>query len=262
MKKIFVSLLLGVTIVVAGVKGTIINAEENKEISINLEQIHSTRIFNEQPQTYKIDNGLQKYEFNANVSDKNTYTFEIKSHLSAEKEILELNLVNDVTEIRDENKEYIGSISFLDITDTKGNDLSHLIIEKKVEDNKIIQTIDTSNIEGEIHATAYTSIRSMTYSSYFNSSSWITRDGKKSLSISPKTILTTTNGSPNAESAKRNDSWNKLLDKHSKDSNWKNTSSMKSQYICHIDFAGWWKTPWNIEPWRTGTANFNNKCNP
>lgn len=262
MKKFFVSLLLGFIIVVAGVKNTIINAEENTETSIILNQVNNSRNSSEQSGAQKIDDGLQKYSFNANISDKNTYTFEIKYHLSSDEGVPELNLINDIAEIRDENKQYVGSISFLDITDTKGNDLSHLILEKRIEDNKIIQTIDTSNIDGEIYATAYTSIRSMTYSSYFNSSSWITREGKKSLSISPKSILTTTNGSPNAESAKRNDSWNKLFDKHSKDSNWKNTSSMKSQYICHIDFARWWKAPWNIEPWRTGTANFDNKCNP
>ncbi|WP_077595998.1 DUF2599 domain-containing protein [Oceanobacillus kimchii] len=63
----------------------------------------------------------------------------------------------------------------------------------------------------------------------------------------------------------RNDSWQKLLDRHVNEDQFYNQYGMKDQYSCHFDFAKGNKTPWNIEPSRPDVGYIEtvlNGCNP
>ena len=40
-----------------------------------------------------------------------------------------------------------------------------------------------------------------------------------------------------------------LYEKHKNGYQWKNTESMKKQFICHV-YKVFFKFEWNIEPWR------------
>lgn len=63
-----------------------------------------------------------------------------------------------------------------------------------------------------------------------------------------------------------NHGWSAAFDslyyKHSDDSRWSNTYSLRDQFICHYNFARQFKSPWNLETWRPGGAGFGNRCNP
>lgn len=101
------------------------------------------------------------------------------------------------------------------------------------------------------------------YSTYFSSFAWITRDGVKSLSLTP-TSYTLNAPDPGEAAVRMIDSWNKLYAVHSSSSNWYNTGGMKDQYECHYNFAKA-KTPWNLEPSRPDvsyTATVAALCNP
>lgn len=102
------------------------------------------------------------------------------------------------------------------------------------------------------------------FSQYYSSSKWITRNGKVSLSLQPKKpAYQEPPGMAGAHLQKYR--WEVVKNKHSKDSKWKNTASMKAQLNCHADYPKKFKTPWNIEPWRTET-NYHKVvlkgCNP
>lgn len=108
-------------------------------------------------------------------------------------------------------------------------------------------------------------VDSYKYSDYFDSVSWITRDGVVSLSIHPDTNspLITTNG--NIKMAHASHAFDLLKDKWSSSSKWKNTKAMSAQFHCHVLGAGKAKTPWNLEPHRTTTSlpeTMANACNP
>ncbi|ASI36907.1 hypothetical protein A0126_19060 (plasmid) [Exiguobacterium sp. N4-1P] len=109
------------------------------------------------------------------------------------------------------------------------------------------------------------SLDSYKYSDYFDSVSWITRDGVVSLSIHPdkKSPLITSNG--NIKMAHAGHAFSLLKAKWSSSSKWKNTSAMSAQFHCHVLGAGKAKTPWNLEPHRTTTslpATMAKACNP
>lgn len=91
------------------------------------------------------------------------------------------------------------------------------------------------------------------YNTFFASAHWTVRDNMYSLSITPKF------GYQWEPVSSYEDSWNALYWKHSPDARWTNTSSMKKQYLCHVNFAGGWKVPWNLEPSRTNVNPFT--CN-
>ncbi len=102
-------------------------------------------------------------------------------------------------------------------------------------------------------------LASGTYNDYFISSRWYfddrgdAPDNEYYLSVMPRSnsLWQETNGSQNA--------WNRLYDSHSQSSHWHNTASMEKQFMCHAHFAGGWKTPWNLEPWKTNVNPFT--CN-
>lgn len=102
---------------------------------------------------------------------------------------------------------------------------------------------------------------SYTFSQYFSSGNWIVRDGIVSLSLEPTNTLTKLI----VNHAIRTDSWNKVKDTFSGDSQWGNTGSMQNQYLCHLDFAKSFKTPWNLEPHRPDVGYLKTvaaSCNP
>ena len=96
-----------------------------------------------------------------------------------------------------------------------------------------------------------------TYHDYFEYSWWRQRDydgtQKWCLSIEPKASYSWQE--PNASQY----AWNIIYNMHGQSSRWDNTLSMEKQFMCHAHFAGGWKTPWNLEPWRTNVNPFT--CN-
>lgn len=102
------------------------------------------------------------------------------------------------------------------------------------------------------------------FDDYFEKVEWINRDGIASLSIYPKAyIVNILAGHDTVKHQQR--SFDLLEERFSNDSRWKNIKSLEQQYVCHADFAGTGKVPWNIEPHRT-TTNYRDviiaKCNP
>ncbi|WP_368504290.1 DUF2599 domain-containing protein [Alkalihalophilus sp. As8PL] len=103
-----------------------------------------------------------------------------------------------------------------------------------------------------------------TLSYYVSSTRWINRNGQISLSSQPKSTLTSHRNGNEAlyHSAT---SFNLLRQKHGRDSQWRNTNSMRVQWDCHVLMARSLKTPWNIEPHRTTTDlkyTMQKFCNP
>ncbi|MCD2206417.1 DUF2599 domain-containing protein [Listeria booriae] len=108
-------------------------------------------------------------------------------------------------------------------------------------------------------------INSHTYNDYFKKVTWIKRSGVWSLSIEPKATLTKNYGNANVQGAHASRSYKLLENKHKKDKYWKNNESMANQYLCHVQFAGSMKSPWNLEPSRkkySYSYTVKKKCNP
>ncbi|MEF7658637.1 DUF2599 domain-containing protein [Bacillus thuringiensis] len=103
----------------------------------------------------------------------------------------------------------------------------------------------------------------LSYNEYFSKVEWITRNGVVSLSITPKSSLTSVSG--NVQMARAFHSFSLLKEKFGSDKRWKNADSLSAQYHCHVLYAGSVKTPWNIEPHRTESGIWKvikGKCNP
>lgn len=89
---------------------------------------------------------------------------------------------------------------------------------------------------------------------YFDSTSWIDRDGVVALSIYHKTI-----GYDKVEAA-----FSELEARFASDPQWKNRDALYMQFLCHVNFAPS-KNPWNIEPHRITTSYLQHilhGCNP
>lgn len=109
-------------------------------------------------------------------------------------------------------------------------------------------------------------INDETFNDYFKSVRWITRDGVVSLSIQPAYLLTrAANPNGNVLMARASHAFSLLEDRFSGDYRWDHTDSMEAQFHCHVLLAGDFKTPWNIEPFRTESDLVKvmaAKCNP
>lgn len=101
---------------------------------------------------------------------------------------------------------------------------------------------EADTTDGNVSAGGAISTRVVTFSSFFKSGSWITRDGVISLSLMPR------DGGIGNEGSDR--TWGTVYARFSPSSNWKNTSVMRQQYNCHF-WYGMIKTPWNLEPSKT-----------
>lgn len=94
------------------------------------------------------------------------------------------------------------------------------------------------------------------FSTYFTDGKWITRSNQISLSLYRRIILETV--------AQRNAAWSTVNFRFNSSSNWKNTTGMKDQFMCHSYFAKS-KNPWNLEPWRPNVGyaqTVSSGCNP
>lgn len=248
---------------------THVKAEEIKLDEVKLEEVKIENSTNDSEiYTYIEKDGTysenQAIVIEAEVRNKDFIDFKMAISDVMDNSDKKLEIDNDFNtiEVVDEAKNIVETeISFFDIEDENGNDLTDRVISQTVDGNNITQRVDVSGIQGTLTATAYAS-GAYSYSHYFSSSKWITRTDGISLSIQPKSTLTAGTSNPNYGAIRASDSWNRIVEKHSKDSKWKNTSSMKSQYICHYNNAKSFKTPWNLEPRRTGTATLKNLCNP
>ncbi|AUJ24671.1 DUF2599 domain-containing protein [Virgibacillus dokdonensis] len=181
--------------------------------------------------------------------------------------------LNFVIPFNPENGEYIKinkgeegiQVNSANIYSSNGNSIGIIAFENK-------ENIDLSKVDGhlEIQVSSRENtidvsylIASYTYEDYFNSSNWIVRDNITSLSINPKPLLW--DSGILEWTSIRNDSWEKLLDKHIDDSKFSNQNGMKDQYYCHFDFAKGNKIPWNIEPSRPDVGYIKTvlkACNP
>lgn len=79
---------------------------------------------------------------------------------------------------------------------------------------------------------------------YFNSMSWITRNGVVSLSLTPKDPYTIDKEPAWAEACL----YFQYHPIYTQIDNPTKLNSMYNQFVCHADFARGFKTPWNIEP--------------
>ncbi len=112
---------------------------------------------------------------------------------------------------------------------------------------------DSADVEVGINIVA---TQAEKFSTYFTEGKWITRSGQVSLSLYRRIMLETV--------AQRNAAWSTVNFRFNSSANWKNTTGMKDQFMCHSYFAKS-KNPWNLEPWRpnVGYAQTVAKgCNP
>ncbi len=101
-----------------------------------------------------------------------------------------------------------------------------------------------------------TASRSYTYGDYFHRVSWILRSGVWSLSIYLVPADGTGNHVDYPAISDKEKAWIALKNRHRYDSQWVNAraknatadNSMYLQYVCHADWAGYFKVPWNLEP--------------
>lgn len=79
------------------------------------------------------------------------------------------------------------------------------------------------------------------YYACFSKVEWISRGGVWSLSVTPHFA---------ANGYSKDQAWAFLKSAHVGNSQWnhKNVNSMYNQFVCHYDWAGSFKTPWNLEP--------------
>ncbi|WP_287457589.1 DUF2599 domain-containing protein [Thomasclavelia sp.] len=153
-----------------------------------------------------------------------------------------------------ENPSYLSDEEYLDIYNAAYAGKSN-VYKSTYRDDKI--TMDSLRA----------SIKTYTYSEYFKSVKWITRNGVVSLSITPSNKLfgSTYNNNANILALQAATAWNLLYKKHKSSSKWKNTASLEAQFNCHVMFAGPNKVPWNIEPHRTESnwaVVIAHGCNP
>lgn len=145
-----------------------------------------------------------------------------------------------------------------------GKELKNVDITTVIKNGDTLQqTVDYNGTSQTVKLV--TAAASKSFSDYFSSGSWITRDKVISLSLKPKAILWSNHSQPNANAALNKDSWAKVKSKFSSSSKWKNEGSIKNQYDCHYYVAKGTKTPWNLEPSRPNVG-YNKtvlaKCNP
>lgn len=77
------------------------------------------------------------------------------------------------------------------------------------------------------------------YYACFDKVEWINRNNVWSLSVYPHFA---------ANGYSKDQAWGFLKEAHEKDYHWYNTDSMYHQFVCHYDWAGSFKMPWNLEP--------------
>lgn len=165
----------------------------------------------------------------------------LHTSINAEEDVDDRNVILNDAEIREllnlYNAVYYGAVDNPDYYESNKN----YVTEKDIEEFK-------RNVYSPITRAGET------YSTFFNSTKWITRSGVVSLSINYKTKGMYPSSLPNANAAASQKAWQILLKRHKGDKQWKNTTSMYNQFLCHAVTIGQYKNPWNIEPHRTETS--------
>lgn len=220
----------------------VLSTSEGTQIKIELD--NSEEIIDKK--VYKVENGV-KQELIIQPSRKKTdYRMEFNLENEEYLKIAQDEFGNDTNSANIFNKNG-ESIAVVLIPISKAENGKEVDAEVSVENKNVLKIEVEPSVQStfvQIQALSYS------YSDYFSSGKWITRDGLISLSLSPKKLVYERHSNPNLHAAIGVDSWNKVVNKHSSSSNWKNTAQMKNQYICHRDYAQGFKTPWNLEPAR------------
>lgn len=208
------------------------------------------------PEVKKIDNGIEQTITIDPLHSNSEYEvpFDFKNGESIELE------KDGSAVVYNDNKESIAVIMPADVKTESGEVLD---VETTLNNDTLRYNVNFNGTNEPVKIQM--AALSYTYSQYFSSASWITRSGMISLSVQPKNLVLKASGSPNVTAAIRTDSFNKLQARHSGDSKWKNTSSMRNQYLCHVDLAQRFKTPWNLEPHRPTVSyakTLKAFCNP
>jgi len=177
-----------------------------------------------------------------------------------EEEVKEENLITIQEEIISINSELQTLKIEYDEAIQNNNTLKQtqlIFTANKLLDKLVIEFKKLENSDGDYNNNFIRSKRSTMsnsdgeYYDYFTKSFWITRNGIKSLSIYPINLPWSAPGINKAWAAiKRFHSWN---------SEWYNENSLYKQFMCHVNIAGSWKTPWNLEPSNTSPNPFT--CN-
>lgn len=103
---------------------------------------------------------------------------------------------------------------------------------------------------------------------YFSNVKWVNRSDGVTLQVTWKNYLfdfDTSEDETNQQMYRSAKAWELLKNKFGNDTNWTNTTSMKNQFYCHINYAGRNKNPYNLEPWRPVVSNaemIKCQCNP
>ena len=135
----------------------------------------------------------------------------------------------------------LSSLVFVSFVSKTSADENHIEVELEQEADGLNSKRNYSGGSGSIGGNGGS------YYKYFVVTGWVQRSNGITLSISPTRYLAQGNRQVGE------DAFRVLLDFHGKDKYWKNTASMKKQFLCHMK-AGLFKTPWNIEPWRTNSG--------
>ena len=90
---------------------------------------------------------------------------------------------------------------------------------------------------------------------FFEYGRWITRDEGVTLELMPKSSIMKSLAS---DGYAVDAAWRLVKARFSSDRHWDNEIVMRMQFNCHVALAGFWKTPWRIEPWK---RTMNWKCN-
>lgn len=142
--------------------------------------------------------------------------------------------------------------------DADGNTL---VTDIDIQDDGLVQVVQSDNDVAYPINTSISVMSVKTFAYYFTDGYWLTRSDGLTLELKPYyTNLYAATTLPN-NVTRADDSWSTVYNKFYTHTNWKNTASMKSQYMCHYDLSVG-TDAWNLEPWRTGTANATNLCNP
>ncbi len=164
--------------------------------------------------------------------------------------------------IFDENNNYMDGFIVIQPTDSHKKLVP---MNYYIDGNSIIQKVlHKDNMVSYPIETGIQTASSTSFSTYFQSSFWITRDSKLSLSVTIKDSGWQTSQGSVGMALIISDSWNILKNRHQSSSYWSNTNGMKDQYECHANYA-FNKRPWNLETWRPDVsyaATVAAGCNP
>lgn len=238
--------------------------EENHKIGFGVPEVKSDSLFrntsknvefNTQKKGDSILQTITIHPASSNITIKIPLEFQNGEYLMLGED--ELGNSDGAAMIYNEEHESIGILS----SPVLGNEENlNVVSVTKKDDNTLEYNLESDGLSEP--TTMLVTLTATSYSSYFSSGKWITRDGLISLSLTHKPYLLS--GSTNDRMFKQADSWNKVVAKHRSNSRWRNQNSLYNQYICHYGYVTY-KNPWNLEPSRPDVGlvkTIAKRCNP